>query len=200
MTPIYDFSDKQQFISIDKVPDFRSDQEKLLSPLSVYDHDNVDIAYAERLAEELVNICGAWITYFARTNNAGGVDEVWDEDADPTYKSGLKMKAFFAPKPIEIELTKWGVDAPNKTVVIFSRAVLIQTLGEKRLPRPGDVIEVPHNTLVPIVAPDGMSGIRMDKYRIINVQDTGMFKYRWLYYSATVESLTGDQTIQIEHR
>lgn len=197
---IHNFSMGQEFISIDNLPDHRTEQEKQFTDLSLFNHDSPDLAYYERNAEELVNISGAWTTIFLRTDNNGTVDEVWEEDPDPTYKAGEKLKGYFAPDKIAIELTKWGVDTPNKTAVVYSRAVLFKRFGRRML-RPGDVIEIPHNTLSPVQeAPIGGQVNRIDKYRIIDVGDTGNFKYRWLYYRCFVENLTGDVTIQIEHR
>ena len=196
---LHNFDTKQEFISIDALPDFRTEEQKQFTPLSVYNHDNPDLAFAERKAEEIINISGAWIVIFPRTNNSGA-DEVWEEDPDPTYKSGVKLKGYFVPQPVVIELTRCGIDSQNKTSVVFSRAILFKEFG-KRMLRPGDVFEVPHNTLTPLqeAEPGGKSN-RMDKYRIINASDIGNFLYRWLYYKCDVEALTGDITIQLEHR
>jgi hypothetical protein len=200
--PVHDFipGPNQGFSSLGGLPDFRTDAEKLNSPLSIYNHNSPDIAWAERAAEEMINISGAWVTIFPRTANAEA-DDLWEEDADPTYKSGVKLKGYFVPQPVSITLTKWGIDAPNGTTVIFSRAIIFQTFNDRML-RPGDVLEVPHNTLSPVQAPQelGSLGNRMDKFRILNAQDTGNFKYRWLYFSCRVENLTGDETIQVMHR
>ena len=190
----------QEFISIDKIPDHRSEDEKTNSPLAIYNHDSPDIAYAERLAEELINLSGAWVTLFLRTDNLGSADEIWDEDPDPTYKNGMKLKGYFVPEPPNVELTKWGVDVPNKTAVIFSRAILFKAL-ERRMVRPGDIIEVPHNTLSPIQnSTPHESRNTMKRYRVLNAADSGNFRYRWLYYKCSVELLTGDVTIDVEHR
>lgn len=197
--PIHNFNTDQEFISIDKLPDFRSDTEREFTPLSVFNHNLSDLAYAERLAEESINISGAWITIFPRTDNAGTSNEVWDEDPDPTYKNGKKFKGYFVPDPIGIELTKWGIDVQNKTAVVFARAVLFKAFGARML-RPGDVLRVPHNTLSPVqIAETGGIKNRMDTFRIINAADIGNFRYRWLYYRCNVELITGDITIQIEH-
>lgn len=196
---IHNFGGPQEFSSIDKLPDFRSDDEKVNTPLALFNHDNPDLAWAERMSEELINISGAIVVVFPRTANRDA-DDLWEEDADPTYKAGVRLKGYFAPQPVGIALTQWGVDAPNETTVVFSRAVIFGTFGVRMI-RPGDVIEVPHNTLSPVQAPEELAslGNRMDKYRVINASDTGNFRYRWLYFSCRVENLTGDQTIQVEN-
>lgn len=196
---IHNFSTKQEYISIDKLPDHRSDDERFFSPLATYNHDSADIAYAERLAEEIVNLSGAWVTVFLRTDNASA-DEVWEEDPDPTYRSGVLMKGFFAPEPANLELTKWGIDSPNKSTIIFSRAALYKSFGD-RLIRPGDIIEAPHNTMTQAATPTPYeSSDKFDRYRVLNGVDSGNFKYRWLYWNCVTELITGDATIDVEHR
>ena len=190
------FDAHQEFISIDNMPDNRSDAEKLNSSLSVYNQQSADIAYAERSAEEIINISGALVTVFKRTRNHGNKDEVWDEDADPTYKSGVKLKGLFAPQPAEAQLTKWGVDVQNQTTIHFSRAVILKIFGNEMIVE-GDVLIIPHNTLSVVQNTDLRTGIgnRLDRYRVIKSSDTGNFRYRWLYWSCLLENLTGDVTI-----
>jgi hypothetical protein len=199
--PLYNFDPHQEFISIDKLPDLRSDEEKLNSPLSSYNHQSNDLAYAERLAEEIVNISGAWITVFPRQRNQASKDEVWDEDADPVYSNGVKIKGKLVPEPTAIQLTRWGVDTPNKTTVHFSRANVFKLFG-KHMIGEGDVLIIPHNTLAITQSTDLRDGPmnRIDSYRVLQSGDTGNFKYRWLYWSVVVENLTGDRTIQVDQR
>ena len=81
---LYNIDGHQQFISIDNVPDNRSDAEKENSMLSVYNQQNNDIALMERQIEEMINITGAPTTVFRRVRNQANKDEIWNEDADPT--------------------------------------------------------------------------------------------------------------------
>lgn len=196
--PEYNFDYHQDFISIDKTNDFRSDEERFNSLLSTYNHQSPDIAYAERLAEELMNLSGAWVTVFRRTIKTGNRDEVWDEDADPTYLKGIKLKGLFVPKPIEAQLSKFGVDTPNATKIWFSRANVFK-LFSNRMIFEGDIIIVPHNTMS-IIQNDARDGVgtRMDRYRVLSGSDVGNFKYRWLYWECNLENLTGDANIDVE--
>jgi hypothetical protein len=161
---IHDFDFHQQFVTIDKVPDNRTDAEKLNSPLSVYNHDSPDIAYAERQAEEIINLSGAWLTVFKRTRNQGNRDDVWDEDADPTYKGGIKLKGYIVPQPAETTLTKFGVDVENNTTIHFCRAIIYKTFGDLMISE-GDILIIPHNTLTVVQNTDLRTGMgnRMDR-------------------------------------
>lgn len=197
--PIYNFDTKQKFITIDQLPDNRSDEEKLNSLLAVYNHANPDISYAERLAEEWINIAGAWITVFKRNQNQGSADQLWNEDPSPTYRKGVKTKGFFVPQPAEVSLTKWGIDTQNQTTIHFCRAVIFKIFSHKMIVE-GDVIIVPHNTMSVVQNIDLRNGFgnRLDRYRVIKSSDTGNFKYRWLYWSCLLENLTGDSNLDVQ--
>lgn len=189
---IYQMDTRQQLVTIDAVPDFRSQVEKQYTLLSTYDHSKADIAYAERLAEEIVNISGAWVTVFLKEPKRDALeDEVWDEDADPIYRSGVKTKAYFKPEPVASELTRWGVDTATKATIVFARAALFKEdrIGA-RLILPGDVIEAPYNYATRF----DMGPLR---FRILNVKHDGFFEYRWLYMHAVCELITGDDALKI---
>jgi hypothetical protein len=183
---------REQYITIDSVPDFRTEVEKQLTPLSIYNHDKPDIAYAERMAEEVINVSGAWITLFLKQPKGDSAEiEVWDEDADPLYSAGKKIKAYFKPEPVLAELTRWGVDVPIRITVVFSRASLMNDVSiGPRLLLPGDVIEAPYN--LPSVL--NMGPLR---FRVLNSSQDGFFHYRWLYLKATCELLVGDLANQV---
>ena len=201
MSAILDFDPHQQYSTIDNRPDFRSDAERTSSLLSIYNHRNPDIAYTERLAEELINICGAWITVYKRTRDTGNKDEVWDEDADPKYKVGVRLKGKFVPEPAEISQTRWGVDVQNQTTVNFARTSVLKQFGKETISE-GDILIVPHNTLTVVQSTDLRDGIhnRVDTYRVLKSSDVGNFKYRWLYWACLVQNITGDPSIQVNFK
>ena len=171
---IHDFSYSKdpELISIDKLPDHRSDVEQEFTLLSLYQPENEDMAYAERVAFEMINITGAVTEIFVRTED-NDVDDVWDEQADPTYLPGVRIKGFFVPEPLKSELTKWGIDTPNKTKAVYSRAAIFKQFGNRML-RPGDIIEVPFGSI------EKSRGKNKQQYRIVEPSEEGNFKYRWL--------------------
>lgn len=191
--PIYNFNSGERLTTMDSIPDFRSDAEREESPLSLYNHDKPDIAYAERMAEELINLSGAVVTVFLKEPKGDTEDmEVWDEDADPMYRNGVQLKAYIKPENIAIELTKWGLDVPLNMDIVFHRSTIISTFG-KRLLAVGDVIRVPYNAAKAL-----MSEPKRDfDFRILNVYDSGNFQYRWLYYTAKSQLITGDEALKV---
>jgi hypothetical protein len=189
-----------EYSSIQNVPDHRSDQEKLSSPLSIFDQNNPEIANMERQALDYIHTSGAWTQVYLRSNALLEVDEVWEEDANPVYDLPKPFKGQFAPEPMSAALNKWGYEANTKFKINYSRAELLDALGN-RLIRAGDVIAIPHNTLIQqqnTEFVDGPIGLA-DKFRVVGAQDIGNYNYRWLYWTCTVELLTGDITVRPEH-
>lgn len=196
--PIHDFfrtfdGEGERFSSIDELPDFRSPIEKQSTPLAAFNHAKPDLAFAERLAEESINISGAWVTIYLKEPylDHNDLNDVWDEDPDPIYQVGRDTKAWFKVDSLNIELTRWGVDSPLQITIVFPRAVLAKMVGMDRLLTVGDVIEIPYN------APKLRGPAR---FRVLNAYDTGMYHYRWLYYSAVCELLPADVALNVPHR
>ena len=67
----------------------------------------------------------------------------------------------------------------------------MKEVGENRLITVGDVIEVPYN------APKLRGPAR---FRVLNAYDDGMWRYRWLYYTAVCELLISDKALNVPHR
>jgi hypothetical protein len=165
---------------------YRSEVEQQHTPLAIHDVESKDVALARSMAEEMLNVSGAELKVFIRTDNAD-FDAVWDEDPDPTYWNPIYLKGFFKPEPIETELTKWGADTKNKTEVVFTHFKIYQELGDRML-RAGDVIQLPYNA----------AAKSPKNYRVLNASPTGNFRYTWLYFTCQVETLTADMTVRPE--
>ena len=167
-------------------PSFRTDIEQQHSLLQIHDNDSNDLQTARRLADEVINISGALVVVYVRTENAD-LDTVWDADPDPTYWTPFPIKAYFKPEPLQIELKKWGADIANKTEISFSHRQIHEKLSDRML-RVGDVIQVPYNaaTLSP------------KNFRITNAAPSGNFRYHWMYLTCAAETLTADITVRPE--
>ena len=163
----------------------RTDVEQRHTPVALHDEESADIRLARSLADEMINVSGAEIQLYLRTDNADN-DAVWDADADPTYWSSIPIKAFFKPAPLEMELKKWGVDLENnRTEVVFSHRQLYELFNDRML-RTGDVLHLPYNA----------ASVNPDYYRIVNATPSGNFRYIWLYFTCQVEVLTADITVR----
>lgn len=165
---------------------YRTDVQQRHTPVAIHDPDSADLKYAKQLADEIVNVSGAELKVFIRTDN-NDYDAVWDEDPDPTYWNPHLIKGFFKPSSIEMELNRWGLDTNNQTEIIFSFRQLFELFGDRMI-RIGDVIQIPYNS-----AP-----INPKNYRVLNAAPTGNFRYNWLYFTCQVELLTADISVRPE--
>lgn len=190
--PIHRFAVDTGQVSADQfdtvLKSFRSDVEQRHTPLALHDPESADVRYARMQADEMINISGAEVTVFIRTENAD-FDQVWDEDPDPTYWNPIQIKGYFKPQPLEAELKQWGAEVINKTEVVFSHRALHEVLGDRML-RTGDVIQLPFNAATQAVNPKN--------YRVLNGTPSGNFRYNWLYFTTQVETLTADITVRPE--
>lgn len=165
---------------------YRSDIEAFHPLYQVHDINAKDIGTVRRIAKEMIYINGGLVKVHARTMNED-VDDIWDEDPDPTYLMPENFKAFFIPQPLEFELTQWGADvANNQTEIAFVLGDVHEKYGE-RLLRTGDLIEVPYNSV----------SIHQPKYYYVNnAQESGNFRYIWLYMNCQASLITGDVNIR----
>jgi hypothetical protein len=166
------------------ITDFRSDVAKSNPLFQAFDEESPDISTVKQIALEMIQINGAPVKVHIRTDNADH-DRVFDEDADPTYWAPFDIKGFFVPNPMEYELTLWGVDSPNKTVIVFALSQVAEKFPN-RLFRPGDLIELPY---------DSASQQKPKYFMIDNAQETGNFRYSWLYLTCQTTLVVGDVNI-----
>jgi hypothetical protein len=161
-------------------------EEMLDNPLyQANDQEAHDLSFAYKIAREMIRVNGAHVLIHPRTRNED-IDGVFDEDADPTYWSPQFFKGFFVPQPLEFELTEWGLDTKNQVEIVFFRDDLIELLGD-RLSQIGDIIEIPYNSA---------SQQKPKYYRVDNAQETGNFRYQWLYMTCQCTLLSGDVNIR----
>lgn len=188
--PLYDFGSREDQPGpnhfLQKSPDNRSTQEQENSPLSIYDKDSPEVLLARSQADETINISGAKIRVYPRTDNSD-FDLVWEEDPDPTYLNHYNMKAFFKPANLKIELKKWGIQAEAPTEIVFSHRQVYEALGERML-RAGDVLFLPYNA----------AAINPTHYRVTNGAPTGNFRYTWLYFTCQAVILKADSTVRVK--
>jgi len=189
--PIYGFGTNEDVLpegdSFTSVrTDFRSEVEQRYTQVAIYQPDSNDLKQARKQADEIINVSGAEVKVYARTEN-NDYDPVWDSDPDPTYWNCVSLKAYFKPQPLEAELKKWGAEIINKTEIVFSHRHLYEEFGPRML-RTGDVIQIPYNAATTATAPKN--------YRVTNGSPTGNFRYNWLYFTCQVEVLTADVTVR----
>jgi hypothetical protein len=165
--------------------DFRGDIEQSNPLFQAYDMDSNDLSIVKNIAKEMIQVNGAPVRVHIRTDNADH-DKIFDEDADPTYWAPINIRGFFVPNPMEYELTLWGVDSPNKTIIIFNLDE-VAAIFPNRLFRTGDLIELPY---------DSKSQQKPKYFSIDNAQETGNFRYTWLYLTCQTTLIVGDVNLR----
>ena len=197
----FDFDDdlQQAYSSLQNAQDNRTDAEKSSSKIAVYDHTNPEIANMEMEALNIIIDSGAPTLVYRRTDDTGQVNDTYNENPNPLYHPYDIIKGLFKPESISVSKVKWGVDSDVKIKMSYSRAYLLGLYGS-RLIRIGDVIAVPHNTLIQTQSNEYLEGKvnRIDKFRVVHAYDTGNFNYRWLYWTCDLEPLSGDVAIRPE--
>jgi len=188
--PLYDFGNRDELPGpsqfLQQSQDNRTEQEKVNGALSVYNPESPEVLLARTNADEMINTSGAEVKIYPRTDNAD-FDLVWEEDPDPTYLNHYKIKAFFKPANLKIELKKWGIDTAAPTEVIFSHRQLFEVLGERML-RAGDVIYLPYNA----------AAINPTHYKVTNGAPSGNYRYMWLYFTCQAVILKADTTVRVQ--
>jgi len=171
-----------------KLTSHRSDVEQHNPLIQLHDPESKDHGLTGSLSVEIINVSGAEVVVYIRTDHSG-FDEVFEEDPDPTYYSGKRIKAFFVPQPKKTELLEYGIDTPNKAEIVFSRVQVVELFGSRMI-RAGDIIEIPYNA----------KQIKLDRYRVLNAFDSGNFKYEWYYWTCEVENIPSDKVLDIDHK
>ena len=162
---------------------FRNDMDVMYPAIQLHDADSADHGLAASISNEIINISGAEVLIYTRAESQT-YDDVYDEEPDPVYRRPKRLKAYFPPQPIAAQLVPWGIDVENQSTIVFSKGHVKAEFGDRMIII-GDVIELPYNA----------SGIRLDRYRVLNAFDSGNFRYEWLYWSCFIENLTDDITI-----
>jgi hypothetical protein len=188
--PIYNFDNKkEEFSTIDQFTDFRSDIEKENTLLAKYNHARGELTMAEHWALELMHIAGAPIIVYKRLmieHAQGTIEALWEEERKVMYDGGTWVKGVFKADPLNVVLTKFGVDMPLKINVNFSRAIAMKLFGEGLI-RIGDVLRIPYN----------LPYKKFPQYfRVENCFDSGNYQFRWLYWSVNTTLIDGDETIR----
>ena len=106
--PIYNFNQSGQLGSVAGALSIAGAVNPIMTPensmLGVQDLMHPAHGLAMQYDNEIMNISGADVVVYHRTNHHG-YDDVWEEDANPTYHAGVTIKGLFVPGIVEVEQT-----------------------------------------------------------------------------------------------
>jgi len=109
------------------------------SLLSLYDRESKDLELFNSIDSEVIKLSGSKVNYYKVFINEN-FDKVYLEERNKIIaKDPIVVWASYDPKPIEEELSEFGLELSNDQVFVFNKSYIDRILG--RPPQAGDVIE-----------------------------------------------------------
>ena len=144
------------------------------SELSFFDQENADINLFNLIDDELIRIAGSELLYykFYQTND---YDEIYLESrSKPIAGEPIDVYGHYEPKPLEQNLTEFGLELTNDQLFVFNKSYISGKIG--RDPLEGDIIK---------------PKFQNQKYEIFEVQEDG-FQIYGVYHMICVAKLLRD--------
>ena len=145
------------------------------SELSFFDQENADINLFNLIDDELIRIAGSELLYFKfyQTND---YDEVYLESrSKPMAGEPIDVYGHYEPKPLEQNLTEFGLELTNDQLFVFNKSYISGKIG--RDPLEGDIIK---------------PKFQNQKYEILEVQEDG-FQIYGVYHMICIAKLLRDE-------
>ena len=145
------------------------------SELSFFDQENNDINLFNLIDDELIRIAGSELLYykFYQTND---YDEVYLESrTKPIATSPVEVYGHYEPKPLEQNLTEFGLELTNDQLFVFNKSYIDLQIG--RDPIEGDIIK---------------PKFQNQKYEVFEVQEDG-FQIYGVYHIICIAKLLRDE-------
>ena len=144
------------------------------SELSFFDQENADINLFNLIDDELIRIAGSELLYY-KFLISEDYDEVYLEARNKAIVSEpVNVYGHYEPKPVEQNLTEFGIELTNDQLFVFNKSYIEAALG--RQPLIGDQIK---------------PQFQNQKYEIIEVQEEG-FEMYGVYHMACTAKLLRD--------
>ena len=110
------------------------------SELSFFDQENADINLFNLVDDELIRISGSELLYYKFLRGDESYDEVYLESrSKPIATDPIDVYGHYEPKPLEQNLTEFGLELTNDQIFIFNKSYITAKLH--RDPIEGDVIK-----------------------------------------------------------
>tara|TARA_R110002020_G_scaffold163895_2_gene350088 strand:+ start:2396 stop:2977 length:582 start_codon:yes stop_codon:yes gene_type:complete len=146
------------------------------SKLSFFDQENADINLFNLIDDELIRISGSELLYFKFQQTHQDYDEVYLEvRTKPVTSAPIEVYGHYEPKPLEQNLTEFGLELTNDQLFVFNKSYISGKVG--RDPIAGDIIK---------------PKFQNQKYEIFEVQEDG-FQIYGVYHMVCVAKLLRDE-------
>lgn len=109
------------------------------SILSLFDRESKDLELFNSVDAELIKLSGSLVMYYKVYINENYDKTYLEERNKIVAKDPIKVWASYDPKPIEEEMSEFGLELNNDQVFVFNKSYIDRALG--RPPQAGDIIE-----------------------------------------------------------
>jgi len=145
------------------------------SELSFFDQESADINLFNLVDDELIRIAGSELMYY-KFMRSEDYDEVYLEArSKPIASEPIDVYGHYEPKPLEQNLTEFGLELTNDQLFIFNKSYITAKLH--RTPLEGDVIK---------------PKFQNQKYEIFEVQEDS-FQIYGVYHIVCAAKLLRDE-------
>lgn len=115
------------------------------SELNLFNPDSEDIQLFNIIDDEIIKLSGSKLLYF-KSYGETDFDEVYMESRNKTITDKpIIVYGSYDLKPVEENLTQFGLTLSNDQVFVFNKLYITQKLG--RVPKEKDIIQTPTQNL-----------------------------------------------------
>jgi len=148
------------------------------SELSMFDPENADLNLFNLVDDELIRIAGSELLYY-KFLQSEDYDEVYLESrTKPISTEPLKVYGHYEPKPMEQNLTEFGLELTNDQLFVFNKSYITQKLH--REPIGGDIIK---------------PKFQNQKYEIFEVQEDSFQIYGVFHFVCAAKLLRDEESV-----
>jgi|TARA_Y100000310_G_C20588342_1_gene766615 hypothetical protein len=149
----------------------------------MYDENNPDINLFNSVDDELISLAGSELLIY-KFHKGGDHDTLYEEDRKKTIaQAPIVVVGHYDPRPIEENLTEFGIELTNDQMFTFNKAYTEDLLGRTLIP--GDVIR---------------PRFQNQKYEIFEVQEDRFDVYGVYHLLASAKLLRDNRDVQDIHQ
>ena len=116
-----------------------SDTRLRRSSLSLFDLNNPDIGLFNKVDDELIGLAGSELLIY-KFHLDDNYDDVFEENRKKIIEQiPVLLVGHYDPRPIEENLTEFGIELTNDQLFTFNKAATVALLGRPLIP--GDIIQ-----------------------------------------------------------
>lgn len=154
------------------------DEEESTSILSLYDKGNPDKNLFNLIDDEIIKLSGSEIMVY-KYYPANDKDDVYGESRSKVINNiPIRVYGNYDPRPLEENLTQFGVEVQNDQVFVFNKTYIEKRLGRSVIP--GDILEPQFQKM---------------KFEVFEVQEDSFESYGIYHLTVHAKLLRDNETV-----